>query len=72
MDPKRLFLTLAFGLLGGYWVWQGASTLRRLRPKGGAARRGSAAQWRAAGRLVVGLLILLAVSLLYAPERTTP
>jgi hypothetical protein len=72
MDPKRLFLTLVFGLLGGYWAWQGASTFRRLRREVGAARRGGAAQWRAAGQLAVGLLILLAVSVLHAPAHSAP
>lgn len=75
MDPKRLFFTLVFGVVGGYWTWHGGRTLRGQRGADGAEPRGgatSAVRRRAVIQLAVGLLVLLAIGVLHLPVRTAP
>ena len=72
MDPKRFFFVLAFGLLGGYLVWIGLRGLRRPPAEGRPSSIRGMAGGRAVGTLAVGLLLWLALFLMYGPGPTAP
>jgi hypothetical protein len=76
MDAKRIFFSLVFGVLGIHWAWSGARALRH-RPAATDTSTDTstdtrAMRRRAAGRMALGLLILVAAVLMNAPARVAP